>query len=101
MTCARQPWTKLRRRVLEALNDGKEHWPDELYKSLGLSRRNGVVLTLTWFHRHGYVEHKRAPDGTSEYVVVGENKTDYIYLLTEKGGAAAGNLDAGYDVLNP
>ncbi|MEG8181566.1 hypothetical protein GZH49_23985 [Nocardia terpenica] len=83
------------------MNDGEGHWPDELYRRLGYGRRNGVVMTLNWFARYKYAEIKRAPDDSCEFVVIGEDRTDHVYILTDKGRAAAANLNAGYDSLEP
>ncbi|WP_157777723.1 hypothetical protein [Nocardia terpenica] len=81
--------------------DDTGHWAEELHARVGTPRRHSVMAALNWFARHDYVKVKRAPDDSCEFVVVGEDRTDHIYVLTDKGRAAAANLDAGYDGYEP
>jgi hypothetical protein len=95
VTHARMPFSSNKRRILEAMNDGEKHWAEELYKRLEMPRRHSASMALFWLHRHGYITTVDKP------IVIGEDRTDYVYGLTEKGRTAAANLDYGYDLLNP
>ncbi|MFQ6327050.1 hypothetical protein ACLMAL_13045 [Nocardia sp. CWNU-33] len=95
---ARTPWTPNKRAILEAMSDGEPQWAERLYKQLAMPRRNSVSHAFTWFHRHGYLNHVHGDDG---YVVIGTDRTDQKYVITDKGREAANNLDAGFDLLNP
>jgi hypothetical protein len=95
-TAARTPFTANKRRILEAMSDGERHWAEELYQRLEMPRRHSVVMAFHWFARYGYIT-----GAADAVVVIGENRTDYAYILTNKGRAAAANLDHGYDLLNP
>ncbi|WP_156959714.1 hypothetical protein [Nocardia sp. BMG51109] len=100
MTHARKPFTPNKRRILEAMNDGERHWADELYSRLGMPRRNSAMYTLNWLFRYGYISRVRDDDDYA-YVVIGEDRTDEVFVITGKGRQAAANLDAGFDQLNP
>jgi hypothetical protein len=91
----RQPFSSNKRRILEAMNDGGKHWAQELYERLGMPRRHSASMALLWLHQYSYITTVDTP------VVIGENRTDYVYVLTEKGRTAAANLDYGYNLLNP
>lgn len=95
---SRTPWTPNKRAVLEALNNGEPQWAERLYQQLGMPRRNSASQAFAWFFRHGYVTPVPGDDG---YVVLGPDRTDQKYVITDKGRAAAQNLDAGFDYLNP
>ncbi|MFC9659617.1 hypothetical protein ACFVJ5_05215 [Nocardia sp. NPDC127606] len=94
----RAPWTPNKRAVLEALHDGEPQWAERLYAQLAMPRRNSAAHALGWLYRHGYLAPVTGEDG---YVVIGPDRTDQKYVLTDKGRAAAQNLDAGFDYLNP
>ncbi|MGW5456495.1 MULTISPECIES: hypothetical protein [unclassified Nocardia] len=95
-THARQPWTANQRAVLTAMKDGEPQWAERLYQQLGMPRRNSASAAFFWFHKHGYLTLVGGEDG---YVVIGTDRTDRKFVITDKGREAANNLDAGYDRL--
>ncbi|WP_280387683.1 MarR family winged helix-turn-helix transcriptional regulator [Nocardia wallacei] len=88
----RELFTRNKRRILEALSDGRPRNAETLTTELRLPRRASTMHAIYWFLRHGYVR-TQAPDGV--------DPDGYPWVLTEKGRAAAANLDYGYDLLNP
>ncbi|MGW5383945.1 NUDIX domain-containing protein [Nocardia sp. NPDC003963] len=91
MTHARKPFSSNQRRVLETMADGGRYWAEMLYKQVGFPRRHSAAAALGWLHRHGYAR----PADTDTIVVLGIDRTDLVYVLTQKGHTAAANLDAG------
>lgn len=81
------------RAVLEAMGDGEKHWADELYKQTGMARRNSATWALNWLARYGFITWS-----ANELVVLGIDRTDRVYVLTDKGRAAVADLEAGYAV---
>jgi hypothetical protein len=96
MTNANTPYRPNTRKILETMKDGERHWSEELYKRLDMPRRQSATSALWWLAKHRYITY--AEDSV---VVIGTDRTDHAYVLTDKGRKAAENLDYGYDLLNP
>lgn len=88
----RIPFAPTARAVLTGMADGRKHWATELHTRVGLQRPH-TARALNWLARHDFVTAAHPV-----LIAVGVNRTDYVWVITGKGRAAAANLDAGYPV---
>ncbi|MGW5383942.1 hypothetical protein [Nocardia sp. NPDC003963] len=93
MSHGRHPFSTNQRRIFEVMADGGRHWAQELYQRLGFPRRHSAAQTLGWMGRNGYIQLA----DTDNLVVIGPDRTDRVYMLTDKGRMAADNLDLGHE----
>ncbi|MET8801028.1 nucleoside hydrolase [Nocardia sp. NPDC004568] len=85
-----KPFSATQRRVLEAMADGEQLQARELYERLRLPRIHSAARTVNWLARHGYIERINNADD--------EGEAPGVWVLTEKGTAAAANPDDGYQL---
>ncbi|MDN2495957.1 hypothetical protein FHY52_04490 [Nocardia nova] len=62
------------------MSDNEKHWTDELYKKIGMQRRNSATWTLNWLFCYDFIIASE-----NEFIVLWVDRTDHVYVLTDKG----------------